>query len=164
MRPRSFFRWIPTAIVLWVFGALSALLAVISVWYAIQATQNSPDVARAASIIEGVDFRHLVQLFLHGVITNTLIAALCIFGWHLMRQRTHRALLLGAFVVMFVLFITMFRWLCESLKSGLNSGSWVEPAFIWLPLAYAIIYAYQESRTVPAIHIDANPGINKTSK
>ena len=105
MNTRSFFRWVPTAIVLWVFGVIFALGAVLDMWLATQAARGSIREAMVG------DSRHVARWLLRGAIENTLIAILCIFGWYLMRRRVSGALALGAIAVMAAVCIILHQWI-----------------------------------------------------
>jgi hypothetical protein len=97
METRSFFRWMPTAIILWTFGVMFAFAAAVCVFQVVQISQ------RAAMI---GDAQRTVHWLLRGGITNSLIAACCILGWYLMSRRLPDSFALGAIVVTIGAFIS----------------------------------------------------------
>ena len=142
MKTRTFFRWMPTAIVLWIFAVVSALATVSCVWFATQATKGSIQLAMIG------DSRHLTRWFLRGAIENAMIGVFCFMGWYLMRRRISGALVLGAIAVMGAVFIICFRSICWIIRGG-GFEYWGD-AVLELPfLVYSIIYAYRESKKQP---------------
>jgi len=139
MQAASFFRWKPTAVVLWLFGVGFALVAILNVWLSVLAARGS---IHDASI---GDSQRLVRVVLRGAVVNGIIAVLCLASWYSMRRRTQASLMTGATAVSIALFITSARWMFWQIK-GTNPLSWVEPVFVWPFLVYAIVYAYRESR------------------
>lgn len=135
---RPLFRWIPTAIILWVIGLISGLVAVADLWLAVLAVRGT---IHDASI---GDSQHMVRLLLRGVFENAAIGSLCLFSWYLMRRQTRTRLLAGTAAGMFALFITLRRWTIWEIRED-NPLGWVEPLLIWPCLIYTIIYAYRAS-------------------
>jgi hypothetical protein len=136
MKTRTFFRWMPTAIILWVFGVVFTLAAVMC---AFQGAHGSTQVA-----IIG-DAQHTARWFLRGVIADALVAACCIFGWHLMRRRLPATLALGAILVIVAAFIICQRSLIYLFR-GAGFEYWFDLVLELPFLLYAIIYAYRECR------------------
>jgi hypothetical protein len=140
---RDFFRWMPTAIILWVFGAIFTFAAGLCLLYARQAAQRSISIAMISKS------QHTVRWFLRGAIADALIAVFCILGWYLMRRRISATLALGGIAVMAAAFIICQRSLIYLLR-GDGFTNWCD-VLLELPfLFYAIIYAYRESRKINA--------------
>src|SRR5713226_5426532 len=145
MRARSFFRWTPVAIALWLFGVVFGVLGILNIWLATLARRGAlPDFGTEDPSKEG-------RILLRRAAQNVEIAALCILGWYLMRRRTPTTLLAGAVAVATGLLIDLNRWVFWQL-AGSNLWPWLEPLLIWPFLLYAIVYGYRESRghDVPA--------------
>jgi len=143
MEPRSFFRWMPTAIVLWVLVGLFTFGAGLSLWMARQAARGSTQNAAIG------DSRHLTRWFLRGAVWDIVVAALCIVGWYLMRQRVSGKIGLGAIAVMgaaLIIFSRSAYWMCR----GASFEYWCDSLFELPFLVYAIIYAYRECRKAAA--------------
>lgn len=143
MEARSFFRWMPTAIVLWVFGSLFTFGAVACLLYARQYEHNSMQVAMIG------DSPHTVRWFIRGAITDGLVAALCILGWYLMWRRHSATLALGGIAVMVAVFIVGQRSMIYLFR-GAGFVNWCDLVFVLPFLIYAIIYAYRECRKAAA--------------
>jgi hypothetical protein len=139
MTAQSFFRWRPAAIALWIFGVLFGLTGALNVWLATLASAGRIHDARVG------DSSRLAHLYFRGAAENVGIAVLCILGWYFMRRRTSPTLLIGALAVGLGLFITLRRWIVWQ-TAGTNTLPWVEPLLVWPFLAYAIVYAYRQSR------------------
>ena len=140
METRSFFRWMPTAIILWLFGVIFAFAAGVC---ALQAAHGSTQVAMIG------DAQHTARWFLRGAIADTLVAACCILGWHLMRRRLPATLALGAILVMVAAFIIGQRSLIYLFR-GAGFEYWFDLVLELPFLLYAIIYAYRECRKAAA--------------
>ncbi len=138
-RHGSFFKWIPTAIVLWVLGVLFASLAVISAWLVEQETRG------AFWDVGFGDSRRTVRILVRGCAENAVIAVLCITAWYLMRRRERSAFLTGSLAVAAGLSITVSRWIYWEIH-GRNPIAWAEPLFLWPFLIYAIVFGYLGSR------------------
>ena len=136
METRSFFRWLPTAIILWAFGVLFAFAAAVC---AVQAAHGSTQVAMIG------DVRHTTRWFWRGAITDASVAACCIFGWHLMRRRLPAMLAFGAILVMVAASIIAQRSLIYLLR-GAGFEYWFDLVLELPFLFYAIAYAYRECR------------------
>jgi high-affinity Fe2+/Pb2+ permease len=133
----------PTAIVLWVFGVIFAVGAVLCLLYARQAAHGSIQVALIG------DLQHTVRWFIRGAIANALVAILCILGWYLMRRRLSATLALGSIAVMVAAFIICQRSLIYLFR-GAGFAYWFDLVLELPFLFYAIIYAYRECRKVAA--------------
>src|SRR5579863_4364277 len=96
MQTRSFFRWMPTAIILWVFGVLFAFAAGIC---ALQVAHDSSQVAMIG------DTQQRLRWFLRGAITDAIVAVCCILGWYSMRRRLPAMFTLGGILVLIAAFI-----------------------------------------------------------
>ena len=140
METRSFFRWMPTAIILWVFGVLFTLAAAVC---AVQAAHNSTQFATIG------DVQHTTRWFWRGAIADASVAACCILGWHLMRRRLPAMLALGAILVMVASLIIAQRSLIYLFR-GAGFVTWCDMVFELPFLFYAIIYAYRECRKAAA--------------
>ena len=143
METRSFFCWMPTAIVLWVFGAIFAVAAVLCLLDARLAAQGSIQVSMIG------DTQHTVRWFIRGAIADGLVATLCILGWYLMRRRLSATLALGGIVVMIASFIICQRSLIYLFR-GAGIAYWFDMVLELPFLFYAIIYAYRECRKAAA--------------
>jgi hypothetical protein len=149
METRSFFRWMPTAIVLWVFGVIFAAAAVVSSLDARQAAQGHIDSSYTPTLALIGDTQHAVRWFLRGAFANASVAALCILGWYLMRRRLSVTLALGGIAVMVAAYIIFHRSLIYLLR-GAGFMYWGDMV-VELPfLLYAIIYAYRECKKAAA--------------
>ena len=140
MNTRSFFRWMPTAIILWVFGVLFAFAAS---WCALQAAHGSMQVAMIG------DVQQTTRWFWRGAIADASAAALCILGWYLMRRRLSATLALGGIAVIVASYIICHRSLIYLFR-GAGFVNWCDLVFVLPFLFYAIIYAYQECRKAAA--------------
>jgi hypothetical protein len=138
-----------TAIILWAYAALSIVMAIVAASWLVQAVNRSSDVVKAASSVEHVDAGNAVPLLLGTVATSLVIAVLCIFAWHRMRRRTQQSFGVATILVGIAFCITALRWFCEYKRLDFAHGSWIEPVFIWLPLAYVAIFAYIQSKAFP---------------
>jgi hypothetical protein len=132
-----FFRWMPTAVALWVVAAGFALLAAANIWLAVLAARGSP------SVHQITDSQNLTGDLLRGAATNALTAGLCISGWRLMSRRSKTGLLTGGYIVVVAFFITSSRWMLSEIQSP-RSGGWIEPLLVWPFLIYPIVYAFAE--------------------
>lgn len=139
MNTGSFFRWKPTSIVLWLFAILFILAALLNFWLAFKALHGP----LPGSSID--DPQRASRLFLRGSAENIVIATLCIGAWLLMRRHSRVALVSGCSAVVLALAITSKRWVYWH-ATGDNPLPWFEPLLVWPPLAYAIAYAWRESR------------------
>ena len=145
MHARSFFRWTPAAVALWLFGVVFGVIGILNIWLARLAARGAlPDFGTE-------DLSKEARIQLLGAAQNVGITALCILGWYLMRRRTPTTLLAGAVAVAAGLFISLNRWVHWQL-AGTDQWPWIEPLVIWPFLLYAIVYGYRESRAhdVPA--------------
>jgi hypothetical protein len=143
MKPRSFFRWMPTAIFLWLLVVLFTFGAGLSLWMARQAALGATQNAMIG------DSQHLMRWFVRCAVGDIAAAALCVVGWFLMRQRVSGKIALGAIAVMgaaLIVFSGSAYWMCRGASFEYWCDSLVELPF----LVYAIIYAYQECRKVAA--------------
>ena len=140
--------WVLTTIILWTYAALSALMTVVAIRWAVQTAEGSTEISRAASIAENAGSSDTMALLLGTAASSMVIALFCVFAWHLMRRRTQLSFELATILIAVAFGITVFRWFCEYRRLDFNYGSWIEPVFIWPPLVYVIIFAYQRSRTV----------------
>jgi len=143
MENRSFFRWMPTAILLWVFGVIFTFATVACLLYARQASHDSIQFAMIG------DSQHTARWFLRGAIANALVAVFCILGWYLMRWRLSAILALGGIAVMAAAFIICQRSLIYLFR-GAGFEYWLDMVLELPFLLYAIIYAYRESRKTAA--------------
>lgn len=145
MKIRTFFRWTPTAIILWVFGLLFAIAAVVCLLDARKAIHGYTDSYDAPILSLIGDTQHAVRWYLRGAIADALVAACCLVGWHLMRQQLPMTLALGGILVVVAAFIIGQRSLIYLFR-GANFESWSDLVLELPFLFYAIIYAYRESR------------------
>jgi Na+/H+-dicarboxylate symporter len=141
MKNRSFFRWMPTAIVLWIFGVVFTFAAGACLLYARQAARDSIQIAMIG------DSQHTVRWFLRGAVADALVAVFCILGWYLMRKRLSATLALGGIAVMAAAFIICQRSLIYLFR-GDGFMYWFDLVLELPFLLYAVIYAYRESRKV----------------
>jgi hypothetical protein len=149
MKTQSFFRWMPTAIVLWIFAVVFALGAVESVSLARQAARGHTDLFYAPTLALIGDSQHAARWFMRGAVADGLVAALCILAWYLMRRRLSSTLALGAIAVMCAAFIVGKRSLIY-LFDGAGIAYWFDLLLEWPFLFYAIIYAYRECKKAAA--------------
>jgi hypothetical protein len=136
MGTQSFFRWIPTAIILWAFGVIFVFAAGVC---ALQAAHGSTQVAMIG------DAQHTARWFLRGAISDAMIAVCCILGWHLMRRRLPAKLALGAILILVAAFIIGQRSLIYLVR-GAGFEYWCDLVFELPFLLYAFIYAFREYR------------------
>src|ERR1035438_1742927 len=145
MNPRSFFRWMPTAITLWVFSMLFAAGAVVNLLDARQAAHGYIDLAYAPTLALIGRTQHATRWFLRGAIANASVAALCVLGWYLMRRGLSATLALGGIAVMVAAYIICHRSFMYLFR-GASFADWGE-GLIELPfLLYVVMYAYRECR------------------
>ena len=149
METRSFFRWMPTTIVLWVFGAIFAIGAVVCLLDARQAAHGYTDSFYAPTLTLLGDSQHAARWFLRGAFADASVAALCILGWYLMRRRLSATLALGGVAVMVAAYIICHRSLIYLLR-GAGIAYWFDLVLELPFLFYAIIYAYRECRKAAA--------------
>jgi hypothetical protein len=149
METRSFFRWMPTAIVLWVFAVVFAWGAVESASLARQAARGYTDSYFAPTLALIGDSQHTARWFLRGAVADTFVATLCILGWYLMRRRLSATLALGAIAIMAAAVIIGQRSLIYLFR-GAGFAYWFDLVLELPFLLYAIIYAYRECRKVAA--------------
>jgi hypothetical protein len=145
MKQDSFFRWMPAAIILWVFAVIFALAAGWSVSLARQAARGHTDSYFASTLALIGDSQHTTRWFMRGAMADASVAALCILGWYLMRRRLSVTLALGAMAVMCAAFIVGKRSLIY-LFDGAGIVNWFDLVLELPLLFYAIIYAYRECR------------------
>ena len=133
MAAQTFFRWVPTTIILWLFGGLFTFAAVVCAW---QASAGSISVSMVG------DAQHTARWFLRGAMADALAAVGCILGWELMRRQRRETLAIGASLVMVATFIIAHRSLIYLFR-GAGFAYWydllLEPPF----LIYAIIYGFR---------------------
>jgi hypothetical protein len=139
MQSRSFFRWLPTAIMLWVFGVLFGLAAALNVFLASFAMSGRLHDAKYP------DPQKLARFYYIGAVQDGLMAVLCLAGWHFMRRRTHSGFVIGGCVVAVALAITVQRWVHAEML-GLNPLPWLEPLAVWPFLIYPVMHAVRESK------------------
>lgn len=149
MKAHSFFRWLPTAIVLWVFAVIFALAAGVNLSDARQAAHGYVDSFYAPTLVLIGDSQHAARWFLRGAIANASVAALCILGWYLMRRRLSATLVLGAILVMIAAFIIGQRSLIYLFR-GAGIVNWFDLVLELPFLFYAIVYAYKECKKIAA--------------
>jgi hypothetical protein len=135
---RPFFRWIPTAVALWLMGGIYGLCGVGNILLARHH-------AREFLIQMHRENQQIIRGLWIGALQNCGIALLCICGWYLMRRRTPPGLIGGASVVAAGLFITVNRSV-HWIGSSSNHWPWVEPLLFWPFFLYAIVYGYRESK------------------
>jgi hypothetical protein len=140
---RSFFRWTPTAIFLWLASGFFALAGLINIWLIVLAAQGSLE-----DVPPGYP-KPTVRSLVRGSVENAAVVLFCLMAWSWMRKHTAGSLRKAAVAVLIALLITATRWLSWQLK-GTNPLNWFEPLLIWPLLVYAILFAYQESRRTPA--------------
>lgn len=143
MEKQSFFRWMPTAVLLWVFGVVFTAAAVMCLLYARQASQHQLQISMVG------DTQHTVRWFLRGAIADILVAICCIGGWYLMRRRHPTTLAWGGIAVMLAAFIICQRSLIYLFR-GDGFMYWFDLVLELPFLLYAIIYAYREWRKAAA--------------
>jgi hypothetical protein len=149
MKNRSFFRWMPTAIMLWLFGVIFVVAAVVSLLDARQAAHGYTDSFYAPTLSLIGDSQHAARWFLRGALADASVAALCILGWYLMRRRLSGTLVLGAIAVMAATFIICRRSLIYLFR-GAGIAYWFDLVLELPFLLYVIIYAYRECKKASA--------------
>ncbi len=87
MQLKSFFRWMPSAIILWAFAVFFILAASNCIVDAIRAAHGYADPYYTPTLGLIRESQQIVQWLLRGAIADTLVSALCILGWYLMRRR-----------------------------------------------------------------------------
>jgi hypothetical protein len=126
-----FFSWRLSSIVLIVLAALYFVLAPLNLWMAHVFSQRGE--------------QHTAHLLYWSAFWNIVVGSLCFAGRQMMKRQTRIGLLAGAIVVMAALFLAIRGWVWGLLTNN-NPIPMVEVFLIWIPLVYAIIYAYRESR------------------
>jgi phosphate/sulfate permease len=140
METQSFFRWMPTAIILWVFAVFFAFAAGEC---ALQAAHGSMQVAMIG------DVQHTTRWFVRGAIADAVVAICCILGWYLMWRRLSATLALGCIAVMLAAFIICQRSMFYLFR-GAGFINWCDLVLELPFLLYAIIYSYRECRKAAA--------------
>ena len=149
METRSFFRWMPTTIVLWLFGVIFAVAAIVCLLDARQAAQGYTDSFYAPTLALIGDSQHAARWFLRGAFADASVAALCIAGWYLMRRRLSATLALGGIAVIVAAYIICHRSMIYLIR-GASIEYWFDLVLELPFLLYAIIYAYRECRKAAA--------------
>lgn len=134
----GFFRWAPTALALWVLGLAFWGFAIANVWLFVLVARRGPSFEASQNIMHAL---------LRGALGDGVIGVLCISGWHLMRRKTPKHLLIGIGAVVCAFFIASTRWMYWEVR-GMNPYSWIEPLLGWPCLAYAAMYGFSKSRTI----------------
>ena len=107
MQLKSFFRWLPSAIILWAFAGVFLLAAGICLFQAIRAVHGYADPYHTPTLALIRDSKPRAQWLLRGAIADTLVSGLCILGWYLMRRRRSTTIACGGiFVVIAALIIS----------------------------------------------------------
>jgi hypothetical protein len=149
MKTRSFFCWLPTAIVLWTFAVLFAAAAGLNLMEARQAAYGYTDSFYAPTLARIGDSQYAARWFLRGALANAAIATLCFLGWHLMRRRLPATLASGGIAVMIAAFIIGHRSMIYLIR-GAGFVNWCDLVLELPFLLYAIIFAYRECRKTAA--------------
>lgn len=149
MKTRSFFRWMPTAIILWVFGIIFAWGAGECLLFTRQAAHGRTDSFFAPTLALLGYSQHAARWFLRGAFADAAVAALCILGWYLMWRRRSATFALGAIAVMAAACIIGQRSLIYLFR-GAGFVYWFDLVLELPFLLYAIIYAYRECRKAAA--------------
>ena len=145
MKIQSFFRWMPTAIILWIFGVIFAVAAIVCLLDAKQSANGYTDSHYAPTLSLTGDTQHVTRWFLRGAIADTSVAACCIFGWYLMRRRLPATLAFGGILVMVAALIIGQRSLIYLFR-GAGFEYWFDLVLELPFLFYAIFFAYFECR------------------
>jgi hypothetical protein len=80
-----------------------------------------------------------------GTSWNIVVAVLCVVARQMIQRQTRIRLLSGALAGVAAFFVVVRTWV-GALLVGRNPFPVVEALLIWLPLLYAIVYAYSASR------------------
>jgi hypothetical protein len=131
MNSRHFFRWKPTAILLVILIVLYGVFVPLNILLGKVAAQRGDE--------------KVAHLLYQAAFWNAIIAILCFVGWRLMRRRSRVYLAAGGCAIAAALFTVMRIWI-NGLNQGTNPFQVVEVVLIWLPMLYAIIYAFRESK------------------
>jgi hypothetical protein len=86
-----------------------------------------------------------MRWFVRGAVGDIAVAALCILGWYLMRRRVSGMSAVGAITIMVAAFIICSRSIYWMVR-GASFEYWCDSVLELPFLAYAIAYAYRESR------------------
>lgn len=141
---RPFFRRTPAMAILYVFGIIYALFAILTAWEAIAVPKHlfrDWDSTMEARVVRSC-WR---SSFEHGV-----TAFFCIAAASLLR-REKRAYLVWCYCsALITLLISARRSVYWALNNAdpMSLGYWVEPVFVWPLLIYAICYACRRSRSI----------------
>jgi len=149
METRSFFRWMPAAIILGLFCAVFSVAAVICLMDARQAAHGYPDAFYAPTLSLIGNSQHSARWFLRGAFADASVAALCLLGWYLMRRRLSTSLALGGIAVVVAAYIICHRSLLYLFR-GASFEFWIDLVMELPFILYVIIYAYRECRKAPA--------------
>jgi hypothetical protein len=152
MEKPSFFRWVPTTIILWVFGVTHAICAALCLLLARRAAHGEIGFY-AAHMLRS---QNAVGWYLRGAIADAVVATFCLFGWYLMSFRRSGPLAMGAILVLFAAFIAGQRSAIYLIR-GAGFLNWCDLVFVLPFLFYAIIYAYRECRKVAAQNVGTLP-------
>jgi hypothetical protein len=144
MEKPSFFRWMPTAIILWVFGVGHAIGAVLCLLFAREAAQDEIK-SHDAPTLSLLGSQNVTEWFLRGAIADAVVAAFCLFGWYLMSLRRPGTTAMGAILTLFAASIIGLRSALYLIR-GAGFLNWCDLVLVLPFLFYAIIYAYRECR------------------
>jgi hypothetical protein len=125
MSTQGFFRWRVVAAVLIILTVIHGLCAPLNLLLA----QSTPR----------------PQMYYWGAFWNAVVAFLSFAGWRLMQRQSRSYLNAGAFVVTVALLIVIRTWV-GGLLYGRNPFPVFEAMVIWVPMLYAIIYAFREAK------------------
>jgi hypothetical protein len=156
MEKSSFFRWMPAAIILWVFGVGHAIGSVLCLLFAREAAQDKIK-SHDAPTLSLLGSQNVTEWFLRGAIADAVIATFCIFGWYLMSLRRSGTLAMGAILVLFAAFMVGQRSAIYLIR-GAGFPNWCDLVLVLPFLFYTIIYACRECRKAAAQNDDALPG------
>jgi uncharacterized membrane protein YfcA len=149
MQLKSFFRWIPSAIILWAFAVFFILAAGNCLVDAIRAAHGHADPYYTSTLALIRESQQMVQWLLRGAIADTLVSALCILGWYLMRRRRSTTIACGGICVVIAVLIISQRSLIYLIR-GAGFLDWGD-LVIELPLLlYVVVHAYLAYRTASA--------------
>jgi hypothetical protein len=131
MNARGFFRWRAASVILIILAILYAVFTPLNLWLGSVAAQRGDQQAS--------------HVLYWGAFWNAIVAILC-FAARRMIARQTRVLFLASGCALLGAFLIVIRTWVAGLVHGRNPFPVIEAALIWLPMLYAIVYAFRESK------------------
>jgi hypothetical protein len=150
---KSFFRWMPTTIILWFFGLIFLLFGVFEFKFAV--LSENGELPRTY-LDSGLTRAKITRSHWKGFVQDCSMGALCVSSWYFMRRRTRTWMICASLATLAALAITFRSWLYWELHRR-NATPLFEPVFVWPFLCYAATYGFLESRTMRETTFPAQP-------